>query len=433
MKETMSSLRYHSLQCMLWLCVACYALLLQSCIGQGGKGDIDPLGKQREAATHDLAHIQESGVLIAAMLSGPDTYYEHRGQAMGLQYTLVEHFAVAQGVQVRVEVAHDTTELLQMIAAEQADLVAVPLADSLLLAYDLTPAATQQGKGAWGVRADEVQLAEALQQWYADSLLLTAERTSTARGAAKAYIRRQVHAPMLSRSGGIISSYDDLFKQAAARIGWDWRLIAALCYQESAFDPQAESWAGARGLMQLMPATAASLGVAQSDVYSPEVSIEAGSRYLGQLYQQFSDVAQPMERVKFAIAAYNGGIGHVRDAMALTRKYGGNATTWDGISPYILALSEPQYYRDVVVRHGYMRGTETHDYVYSIMKRWAGYGGSVAVGRPTGMPRHGAAPTPSTGQRASAAPKRKHNRFSTVNDIVHPDDPAFGDRVNGHE
>lgn len=415
----------------LWSAVvmACI-VLLQSCM-DSPKGEINPLGKRSEGATQDLPHIQESGVLIAAMLSGPDTYYEHRGQAMGQQYALIEHFAVAQGVSVRIELAHDTTELLDLITSLQADVVAVPLPDSLLEAHSLQPMAMQKGKGAWAVRSDEPLLADALQRWYSDSLLLTAERTSAARGTTKAYVRRHVYAPMVSQSAGIISSYDNLFKEAAARIGWDWRLVAALCYQESAFDPQAESWAGARGLMQLMPATATALGVSQADVYKPDVSIEAGVRYLGQLYQKFPELPAT-ERIKFAIASYNGGFGHVRDAMALARKYGGNPYTWDGISPYILALSEPQFYRDPVVNYGYMRGSETHDYVYSIMKRWASYGGQVAVGRPSGMPHHVLGGGGAHGDsRASRSHKR--NRFSTVNDIKRPDDPDFGARVTPAE
>lgn len=399
---------------------------MSSCIGQVPKGEINPLGKREATATHDLAHIQESGVLIAAMLSGPETYYEHRGQSMGLQYTLVEHFALTQGVEVRVELAHDTTELVNLLVSQKADLIAIPLPDSVIALHEVIAVAAQRGKGAWIVRTNEPQLAEALHTWYTDSLLATAERTSATRHSSKSYIRRQIHAPAIALNAGVISPYDHLFKQGAVRLGWDWRLIAALCYQESAFDPNAESWAGARGLMQIMPATAAMLGLSQANIYQPEASVEAGTRYLGQLYQQFSDINNPTERIKFAIAAYNGGHGHVRDAMALARKYGNNATTWDAVSPYILALSEPQYYRDPIVRHGYMRGSETHDYVYNIMKRWKQYGGQIAIGHASGMPRHHFNTSSS-----SVTPRQryKRNRFTTTSTILQPDNPNFGKRV----
>ena len=88
-------------------------------------------------------------------------------------------------------------------------------------------------------------------------------------------VRRRVFAPMLNRSGGIISHYDAYFQRYAQTIRWDWRLLAAQCYQESCFDPQAKSWAGACGLMQIMPSTADHLGLARADIYHPEKNIAA--------------------------------------------------------------------------------------------------------------------------------------------------------------
>ena len=204
-------------------------------------------------------------------------------------------------------------------------------------------------------------------------------------------VKRRVFAPMLNRSGGIISHYDAYFQRYAQTIRWDWRLLAAQCYQESTFDPQAKSWAGACGLMQIMPSTADHLGLARSEIYHPEKNISAAVRYLAELEQSFADVRERSERIKFVLAAYNGGGFHIRDAMALARKHGRNPYHWRDVEPFVLGLQRAEYYNDPVVRNGYMRGSETVEYVRRIHERWNAYRGvktvhSASAG-PMGIPQ----------------------------------------------
>ena len=116
----------------------------------------------------------------------------------------------------------------------------------------------------------------------------------------------------------------------------DWRLMAAQCYQESCFDPNAKSWAGACGLMQIMPSTAAHLGLPMSAIHDAEANVAAAARYMAELQGHFSDVGDPAQRALFALAAYNGGFHHIRDAMALTRKHGGNPQNWGHVREYVL-------------------------------------------------------------------------------------------------
>jgi membrane-bound lytic murein transglycosylase F len=186
-------------------------------------------------------------------------------------------------------------------------------------------------------------------------------------------ITRHVYSPMLNRSGGVISHYDNHFQRYAPLARWDWRLLAAQCYQESTFDPEAGSWAGARGLMQIMPSTAAHLGLSMDEIHDPEKNIAAAAKYIQELNGHFQDVPGS-ERVKYVLASYNGGYFHIRDAMALARKHGRNAYSWNDVSEFVLKLSDPAYYRDPVVRYGYMRGSETADYVGRIMDRWRSTG-----------------------------------------------------------
>ena len=124
-----------------------------------------------------------------------------------------------------------------------------------------------------------------------------------------------------------------------------------------------------------MPATADHLGLPRDKIHDPESNIAAAAKYLGQLEGKFSDIRDRYERQNFVMASYNGGYHHIRDAMALTEKYGGNKHSWNDVSQYVLKLSNPQFYQDPVVRHGYMRGTETEDYVRKIRQRWQSYKG----------------------------------------------------------
>ena len=176
-----------------------------------------------------------------------------------------------------------------------------------------------------------------------------------------------------SVAGSKLSPYDDEIRLAAKEIGWDWLLLASLIYQESKFDPQAESWAGAVGLMQLVENTATEYGV--SNRADPNQSLTAGSSYINWLQNTFSEsIEDSVTRLKFVLAAYNVGIGHIQDARRLAKKYGADPNKWDDhVEKYLLLKSKEKYYADEVVRYGYCRGREPINYVDSILKRFNQY------------------------------------------------------------
>ena len=186
--------------------------------------------------------------------------------------------------------------------------------------------------------------------------------------------RRKVSSPILNAARGQISLYDDLFKKHAISCGWDWRLMAAQAYQESAFDPQAVSYMGAMGLMQLMPGTARDVDVSQSEVFVPENNVRGAAKLIKQLNTHYSFISNADERINFILAAYNAGAGHVDDARALAQKYGRNPNVWLGnVDAFVLKMSDSQYYNQSEVKYGYFRGSETYDYVNSIRARWSEY------------------------------------------------------------
>ncbi|MEN8185563.1 MAG: transporter substrate-binding domain-containing protein [Bacteroidota bacterium] len=171
---------------------------------------------------------------------------------------------------------------------------------------------------------------------------------------------------------GKISKYDNLVKKYATETGWDWRLVKSIIYQESRFDPTNNSWAGAGGLMQIMPNTAKELGL--KDVNHPEENIKAGIKYLHTMYNNWEQIPDSIQRIKFALASYNCGYGHVLDAQKLTKKFNKDPYKWDnGVDEFILKLSKPKYFNDDVVRFGYVRGREPFYYVIDIFDRFETY------------------------------------------------------------
>ncbi|MBQ1626249.1 MAG: transglycosylase SLT domain-containing protein [Prevotella sp.] len=334
-----------------------------------------------EASTYKLADIQNNGELIMLTLTGPDTYYDHRGYKMGLQYRLCEKFAQKIGVSLRVDVCKDEAEMVDKLMEGEGDVIAYTLPHAY---KDVLYCAS-----SWAVNKGNRELADSLNRWYSPQL----EEKMKADEAfllSTQSISRHEYAPVLNKAGGVISHYDEYFRRYAHLARWDWRLLAAQCYQESTFDPKAQSFAGACGLMQLMPATAHDLGLEPEQVWEPEKNIAAAAKYIGQLNYHFRDIRNFNERTKFVLAAYNGGAFHVRDAMSLTEKNGGNPHIWNEVSEYVRKLATPEFYNDSIVKYGYMRGSETADYVTRIHSLWSKYRGvakphhakSTASGKP---------------------------------------------------
>lgn len=170
-----------------------------------------------------------------------------------------------------------------------------------------------------------------------------------------------------------ISSYDDYFKKYANILGWDWRWLAAIAYKESKFDPTAVSWAGACGLMQLMPTTAISLGLTEEEFHDPELNIKASAQYLNKMQNLFPNIEDEREKINFILASYNAGPGHIFDARALTVKAGKDPNVWDNVKEFLRLKSDPEYYNDEVCKYGYCRGEEPINYVDVITTKYSEY------------------------------------------------------------
>lgn len=227
-------------------------------------------------------------------------------------------------------------------------------------------------RASWAVRKDCPELAAAANKWHEENLTSPAYTASMKRYFE---ISKSIpHSPILSLKEGKISHFDHLFKKYAKEIDWDWRLLASLAYTESNFDTTAVSWAGARGLMQLMPRTARAMGVPAGKEQNPEESIKAAVKYIAATNRSLSMIPDKKERINFILASYNAGLGHINDAIALAGKYGKNKSVWkNNVENYILLKSNEEYFTDPVCKNGYFRGIETYNFVRDITSRYDTY------------------------------------------------------------
>lgn len=227
---------------------------------------------------------------------------------------------------------------------------------------------------AWAVRKNAPELLEEANKW-----MRQLKRQPTFNVIYRRYFKSPRASVARARSdyssigGEKISVYDDIIRSAADSLGWDWRLLASQIFQESRFDPAAKSWAGAIGLMQLVPETGQRFGA--TDLTNPDQSIRAGVKYLQFLDNLWAKtVEDEQERIKFVLASYNVGLGHVVDARELAKKHGRDPRVWDGnVEHFLLMKTKPKFFRDPVVKSGYCRGEEPVNYVKEILIRYDQY------------------------------------------------------------
>ncbi len=449
--------------------------------------DFFRIGNGKDPGLPDLPEIRERGELVAITSYSPLSYFIYRGEVMGYEYELLQLFGEHIGLPVRIKIARDFGQMMDMLDRGEGDLIAYGLTvtsgrrerlafseplnmtrqvlvqrkpenwrqmmlhqienelirnpielsgktvyvrrgsaylDRLInlsqeigadidiveaekgvtteelirsvaegeidftvadeniagikSAYhqnlDVETAISMPQQTAWAMRQTSPELLDTVNEW------LEKARTQTDYYVIynKYYENRRAFRSRYSSdffpvTGGTVSPYDELLQQYADELGWDWRLLAALIYQESQFNPSARSWAGAVGLMQLMPATAREFGA--DDPLDPEDNIAAGIKFLQWLQGYWKDhIEDEYERRKFVIASYNVGHGHVQDARRLAKAEGDDPDIWHGhVAEHMLNKSNPEYFNREEVRFGYASGLEPVNYVNSILDLFEHY------------------------------------------------------------
>jgi membrane-bound lytic murein transglycosylase F len=281
----------------------------------------------------------------------------------------------ARGIDVRLEPAPEdlaTEEVIARVASGDYDLT---IADSHILEIelawrsDIAPGITLRDSvvHGWAVREEGTELLNAINAFIRREYRglwfnLTHDKYFDTPQRMQEQVTERVAVT------GAVSPFDSLFHHYASAVGFDWRLVAAQAYQESRFNPQARSFAGAVGLMQTMPLTAEAYGV---DPFDPEGAIMAGVSYLRHQWDLFGDVESD-ERLWFALASYNAGYGHVQDARRLARRMGRDPNRWTGELESVMPLLARVEYHERA-QHGYCRCQEPVDYVRRIREQYRAY------------------------------------------------------------
>ncbi len=270
----------------------------------------------------------------------------------------------------------ETEEIIARVADGDYDLT---VADNQLLDIELTwrddiKAAFALGeprKNAWVVRKNNPQLLSAIngflrKEYRGEFYNITYEKYFKNPHSIRQHKTERIDL----NPDGTFSPYDDIVKKYADQYGFDWRLLIAQMYQESRFNPQTTSWAGAKGLMQVLPRTAKEMGFKQLE--DPDIGIHAGVKYLDWVRDRFETELDIKDRMWFSLAAYNAGAGHVKDARHLARQIGLNPNRWfNHVEKTMLLLAKRQHARKA--RHGYVRGSEPVKYVREIRNRYQAY------------------------------------------------------------
>ena len=149
-------------------------------------------------------------------------------------------------------------------------------------------------------------------------------------------------------------------------------MVASVAYQESQFKPSNESWAGAQGLMQIMPRTAEELEITNPN--DPEQSLRGGTQYLSELWEAHDNIPDSIQRIKFTLASYNAGLYHIKDAQRLAEEFDLNPKIWDkNVEDALLKLDKPEFYNKDFIKYGFVRAKQPYNYVRDIFKRYKQY------------------------------------------------------------
>ncbi len=290
-----------------------------------------------------------------------DDMYSSKGLQTGFNYELLNRFAEDNGKKVIIAAANRNENYLDSLRKGVIDI----LVTSPSNAMDCTGVSNSKLIGdcaVWVVKSENTLEARKINLW-SGSNMQTDEFQQLQNDFNTSFNQhRNVSAGYYK---GRISPYDEIIKEYAEKIGWDWRMLAAVIYQESKFSINSRSFRGAYGLMQVMPNTASHYGA--EDLLDPELNIETGTEHLKRLQKLYRDIA-PEERIKFTLAAYNAGEGRIADCRNYARLMNADAGKWEDIVKIIPHMSDADSVENCdTIRHGIFKGTETINYVDNVM------------------------------------------------------------------
>ncbi|HCZ22634.1 MAG TPA: hypothetical protein DHU72_04175 [Rikenellaceae bacterium] len=277
---------------------------------------------------------------------------------VGYNYYLLERYAQSDERTIDISIREKNASYLDSLRRGVIDILVVPFEHGLQL-DSLIASSPIDSLSIWIMREDEEHEMENLNKWI--DLWRSREENDAVR---ESFMSR--YNVFRSRKRERLSPYDSIIKEKADSLGWDWRMLAAIIYQESRFHIEAQSHRGARGLMQMMPHTAKNYGV--TDPLDPEENISAGANLLNSLLKRYSKVAASKEELfKYALAAYNAGVGRIDDIIRLAELRGVDTGHWESVIEVIPEMNDESVLDTGVVRLGVFKGKETINYVETVI------------------------------------------------------------------
>jgi len=351
-----------------------------------GKGDLIAAGLSRiEERKSDLKfsfRYNRVSELLVAHKDSPliKDFQDLKGRTISIRQTsafwsTAQQLAQQYGVNLKAADEQLPTELLISQVADK--IIDLTIADSNLISIEkrfrdniVTPLTLKENVPyAYAVRDNNPQLLNALNTFIKKEYRGTFYNVVKGKYFASQQRLKSYRKDRINENSNL-SPYDQQVKVDARKYQFDWRLITSQMFQESRFNPNALSAAGAQGLMQVLPRTAKELGYI--DLTQPEQSIAAGIKYLDWTRARFEKNIPVEDKIYFALAAYNAGFGHVRDAQKLAKKMNLRDDKWfDNVEKAMLLLQQPKYYKKT--RYGYCRGSEPVNYVREIQQRYLSY------------------------------------------------------------
>ena len=295
-------------------------------------------------------------------------------------WTSLEKLKKESGIDFKLEAVPETMETREILHRVESGEFDLTMADSGFLDIEINTGRKLRSalmfkdsySYGWVVNRENTELKTAIDRFFAKQVGTAGYNYLYGKYFRKSSVVDEFKDSVRSLDKAEISPYDNLIKEAAVKYDFHWCLIASQMYQESRFKPDAKSWSGARGLMQLMPATAGELGLNERNITDPAKNIDAGVRYLGKQRKRVPDEVDEFNRLCFALASYNGGYGHLIDARALADKLGRDPNVWvENVDYAYSLLSTPKYSERA--KYGYCRSDEITGYVRKIMSRYFEY------------------------------------------------------------
>ena len=327
---------------------------------------ITPLCEKGRILNGAAAENSFAGEEIICAIDLGDDMYGKQGLKNGLSHELLKKFAKDNRCDVKIVTAFTGEDYVDSLKAGAVDILITPYSDSIM---NQANARQIDQHTVWSVNSENVSKVRTLDVWLAH-IKGSHEYDELQRKYYRSYN------PHKKAEKGIIvsqvSPYDNIIKKYAKELGWDWRMLAAVIYQESKFSINSVSHRGARGLMQVMPKTAQYYGI--EDLNDPDQNLKAGTRHLLRLQNMYvkSGMSQS-DLIKFTLAAYNAGEGRGADCRNFAASKGIDRNSWSEIVNLIPLMREDSILNEKSVKLGKIKGHETIAYVDNVMSLYESF------------------------------------------------------------